>query len=149
MKKLMFLVLSLATSAFAQNWFVGVGTTVSTVPATLLVGYNAPGYGVRLSGDLMFVGVDVYGRLPFDSAGSSLYAGGGLGYNLTGAFAETLTTSQVTIPLSAEAVLGFEYVTQGIGFFLEYAPVFALAHQENTFGFAGLMHFRVGTSIHF
>jgi hypothetical protein len=149
MKTFLCLIVFLGATAFAQRWFVGVGTTVSTVPATLLVGYNAPGYGVRLSGDLVFVGVDVYGRLPFDSEGSSLYAGGGLGYNLTGAFAETLTVSQVTLPLSAEAVLGFEYVTQGVGFFLEYAPVFALAQQENPLGFVGLMHFRLGTTIYF
>jgi hypothetical protein len=122
---------------------------VSNIPVTVVAGYNDTNFGVRLSADLVFVGLDVYGRLPFDEGGSSLYAGAGLGFNLSSSFVETLVTSQVTLPLSAEGVLGLEFLVEDVGVFLEYAPVFALVNQSDIAGLAGLMHFRAGLSVHF
>lgn len=133
---------------FAQDWYVGLGATVSNIPVTVVAGYNDTNFGVRLSADLVFVGIDAYGRIPFDEAGSSLYAGGGLGFNLSSAFVETLVTSSVSVPLSAEGVLGAEFRTENVGLFLEYAPVFALVQQSNLAGLIGLGHFRLGFNIH-
>jgi hypothetical protein len=135
--------------SFAQDWYVGLGTTVSNIPITVVAGYNDTNFGVRFSADLVFVGIDAYGRIPLDEAGSSLYAGGGLGFNLSSSFVETLVTSSASVPLSAEGVLGAEFRTDNVGFFLEYAPVFALVQQSKVAGLVGLFHFRLGLSIHF
>jgi hypothetical protein len=149
MKTFIFSLLFALTTALAQDWYVGLGATVSNIPVTVVAGFNDTNFGVRLSADLVFVGIDAYGRLPIDEGGSSLYAGAGLGFNLSGLFVEALVTPNATLPLSAEGVLGLEFLVEDVGFFLEYAPVVALAKQSKLAGLVGAFHFRLGFSIHF
>jgi hypothetical protein len=138
--------------AFAQDWYVGVGATISQIPVTVVAGYNTENFGVRLSADVVFAGLAAYGRLPFDEGGSSAYLGAGLGFSLTGAFVNAVVPpgdSSGSVPLVAEGLLGLEFRAENIGFFLEYAPVFPLSGSWGVNGLIGAFHFGVGLNVHF
>jgi hypothetical protein len=151
-KTLLMVCLLTLSCAFAQDWYVGVGATISQIPVTVVAGYNTENFGVRLSADVVFAGLDVYGRLPFTEGGSSAYLGAGLGYSLTGAFVNAVVPpgdNSGNVPLVAEGLLGLEFRAENLGFFLEYAPVFPLSGSWGINGLIGAFHFGAGLNIHF
>lgn len=57
----LWLLISGFSIGFAQDWYVGLGATVSNIPVTVVAGYNDDtNFGVRLSADLVFIGIDAY-----------------------------------------------------------------------------------------
>jgi hypothetical protein len=134
---------------FAQDWYVGTGVVFSSLPVTLVVGYNQPEFGVRISADRVFAGIDAYGRIGFDQAGSSVYLGGGLGVSLDSFLANTITAADSGFPLAAEGIVGLEYRVEQVGFFFEYAPIFALTSPGAISEVLGWLHLKTGMSFHF
>jgi Glycosyl hydrolases family 8 len=113
--KVVFLVSIFSSLAFAQDWYVGIGLSLSPLPITGKVGYTEGGFGVRLSADSTFLGPDVYGRFLLDEAQSNIYLGAGFGL---GPFAFG-SPGYSGIPLSVEGLLGVEWRINEVGLFLE------------------------------
>jgi hypothetical protein len=128
---------------------LGLGATVAYIPVTIVAGYNDTNFGVRASLDIVFSGLDAYGRIPFDEAGSSVYMGGGLGFNLTAFFVNAALASETYIPVTAKGLLGLEYRVENVGFFLEYAPTFVLSGEQSLNNLIGAFHAALGLNYHF
>jgi hypothetical protein len=131
---------------------VGGGLTVATIPAFAMVGYNENNFGLRLSVDEVFAGIEAYGRLPFDEASSSFYFGGGIGLRPYAFWTDLGIPPQAQnggVPISASALIGVELRTENIGYFLEYAPAFPISGDYSLDALIGLFHAKLGVNYYF
>jgi hypothetical protein len=138
--------------AFAQGGFVGGGLAAADIPAFVVLGYNATLFGVRLSSDTTFAGLEGYLRVQFFEAGSSFYLGAGLGlrpYALWVYQDRPALAESSEVPLSLTWPVGFELRSEDIGFFLEYAPTLPISGTVDFYNLIGFLRFRLGVSYYF
>jgi hypothetical protein len=148
------LVLLIASITFAQGGYIGGGLGAADIPAFVIVGYNWPTFGVRLSTDTTFAGLEGYLRVQVIEKGSSFYIGSGIGlrpyalwvYQNRPAIG-TLDDSEV--PLSISFPIGAEFRSENVGFFLEYAPTLPISGVVDFYDFIGFLHARLGMSYYF
>jgi hypothetical protein len=152
MKHFLVLMALLSSLAFAQGGYVGASLTSADIPLSIIVGYNDTAFGVRLSADTTFAGLEGYLRLQFLEKGSSFYLGAGLGlrpyalwvYQNRPALAESSE-----VPLSLTWPVGFELRSEDVGFFLEYAPTLPISGPVDLYDLVGFLRFRLGVSYYF
>jgi hypothetical protein len=140
------------SSALAQGGYVGGGAAGADVPAFAVLGYNWPAFGVRLSADTTFAGLEGYLRLQFFEAGSSFYLGAGLGlrpYALWVYQDRPALAENSELPLSLTWPVGFELRSEDVGFFLEYAPTLPISGAVDFYDLIGFLRFRLGVSYYF
>jgi hypothetical protein len=138
--------------AFAQGGFVSAGVAGADIPLFVAVGYNDTLFGVRLSADTTFAGVEGYGRLQLFEDGSSFYLGLGIGlrpYALWKYQSLPPNAESSEVPLSVTSLFGLEFRTEDVGFFLEYAPTFPVSGRVEFDDLLGLFHARLGVSYYF
>jgi hypothetical protein len=140
--------------AFAQGGYVGGGLSGSDIPAFVVLGYNWPTFGVRLSTDTTFAGLEGYLRVQVLEKGSSFYIGSGIGlrpyalwvYQNRPAIG-TLDDSEV--PLSVSFPIGAEFRSENVGFFLEYVPTLPISGAADFYDVIGFLHARLGVNFYF
>lgn len=144
--------LAFGSLALAQGGYVGASLTSADIPLSVMVGYNDTAFGVRLSADTTFAGLEGYLRLQFFDEGSSLYLGAGLGLRPYAFWiyqdAPPLAQSP-GLPLSLEWLFGFELRKDDVGFFLEYAPTLPISGAVGAYDIIGALHARLGVSYYF
>jgi hypothetical protein len=149
---LLLLIFLIASTAFAQGGYVGGGLAAADIPAFVVLGYNWPAFGVRLTADTTFAGLEGYLRVQVLEKGSSFYIGSGLGlrpyalwvYQDRPALAETSE-----VPLSISWPIGAEFRSENVGFFLEYAPTLPISGAVDFYDLIGFLHARLGVSYYF
>jgi hypothetical protein len=141
-------------TAFAQGAYVGGGLSTADVPAFAVLGYNWPAFGVRLSSDTTFAGLEGYLRVQVIEEGSSFYIGSGLGLRPYALWVYqdrpaigVLDNSEV--PLSVSFPIGAEFRSENVGFFLEYVPTLPISGAADFYDFIGFLHARLGVSFYF
>lgn len=149
MKHFLVLMALLSSLAFARGGYIGASLTSSDFPVSVMVGYNDTAFGVRLSADTTFAGIEGYARLQFVEDGSSFYLGAGLGLRPYAFWvyrnAPPLAQSP-GLPLSLEWLFGFELRNDDVGFFLEYAPTLPISGKVDFYDLVGALHARRGVS---
>lgn len=117
-----------------------------------MLGYNDTAFGVRLTADTTFAGLESYLRLQVVEDGSSLYLGAGLGLRPYAFWifqdAPPLAASS-GLPVSLEWLFGFEIRTDDVGFFLEYTPTLPISGPVGAYDLIGALHARLGVSYYF
>jgi hypothetical protein len=154
MKHFLVLTILFIHTAFAQGGYVGGGLGAADIPAFVVLGYNWPAFGVRLSGDTTFAGLEGYLRVQVIEEGSSFYIGSGIGLRPYALWVYqnrpplgTLDDSEV--PLSISFPIGAEFRSENVGFFLEYVPSFPISGAADFYDLIGLLHARLGVSYYF
>ncbi len=142
----------LLSPALAQGGFVGGGLGAADVPAFLVLGYNTPAFGVRLSTDSTFAGLEGYLRVQVLEKGSSFYIGGGIGlrpYALWVYQDRPAIAGTSELPLSISWPIGAEFRLENVGFFLEYVPTLPISGAADFYDLIGFLHARLGVSFYF
>jgi hypothetical protein len=138
--------------AFAQGGYVGGGLGASDIPAFVVLGYNTPALGVRLSADTTFAGLEGYLRVQVMEKGSSFYIGSGIGlrpYALWRPKDRLAIVGNPEVPLSVSWPIGAEFRSDNVGFFLEYTPTLPISGRADLYDLIGFLHARLGVSYYF
>jgi hypothetical protein len=152
MKLLFMTIVLMLTPAFAQGGFVSAGVAGTDVPLFIAVGYNEKNFGVRFSSDTTFAGMEGYARVQLFEDGSSFYLGLGVGlrpYALWKYQSLPPVQESSEVPLSVASLIGLEFRTDVVGFFLEYAPTFPVSGRVEFDDLLILFHVRLGVSYYF
>lgn len=143
-----------SSSALAQGGYVGGGLGATDIPAFVVLGYNWSAFGVRLSADTTFAGLEGYLRVQVIEKGSSFYIGSGIGLRPYALWVYQNrpplgTFDDSGVPLSMSFPIGAEFRSENVGFFLEYVPSFPISGPADFYDLIGLLHARLGVSYYF
>jgi hypothetical protein len=130
-----------------ENAYFGINLGLMWLPVGFDGGYNFKDFGIRVSLDTEYAGLEGYARFRLSEDSSYWYAGGGVGYSILGASnLFGARTSFVDLPFGINGVIGVQFAG---GFFAEYQPFLLLGALKNDFGaltalLAGVVHIKIG-----
>ena len=133
--------------ALTDKGFFGINLGLMFLPVGLDGGYNFKDFGIRVSLDTEYAGLEGYARFRLGQDSSYWYAGGGVGYSFIGAsnfFGSR--TAFIDPPFGVNALIGVQFA---VGFFAEYQPFLLFgAFKNDSSGLlallAGVLHIKVG-----
>jgi hypothetical protein len=152
MKHFLVLTILLISIAFSQGGYIGGGLGGADIPAFAVLGYNWTAFGVRLSADTTFTGLEGYLRVQILEKGSSFYVGSGIGlrpYALWRPKDRLAVVGDSEVPLSVSWPIGAEFRSENVGFFLEYTPTLPISGRADLYDLIGFLHARLGVSYYF
>jgi hypothetical protein len=130
-----------------ENAFFGINLGLMWLPVGFDGGYNFKDFGIRVSLDTEYAGLEGYARFRLSDDSSYWYGGGGVGYSILGAsnlFGSR--TSFVDPPFGINGLIGVQFA---VGFFAEYQPFLLFGAFKNDSSasialLAGLVHIKIG-----
>jgi hypothetical protein len=129
-----------------ENAYFGINLGLMYLPVGFDGGYNFKDFGIRVSLDTEYAGLEGYARFRLSEDSSYWYAGGGVGYSYFGSIPLLGGyTPLVDPPFGVNGLIGVQFA---VGFFAEYQPFFLIGAFKNDFPslalLAGVVHIKIG-----